>query len=872
MHAVPRTTRFGALGLGLAVLAVACLAAPRSTGAQPQGPVYAKDLPSTKLRQVQLMWQGARKHFTRAQLQQRRQSTGYMKPVGRRVRPAQPLAPVPGAPTWQPPLETQGTLAAPTNVKVNNKTGDAAASGQSEQLIALLGDYGLCAWNDGQGFVTGGSTQGVGYTVDGGATWTDLGSPPAPVGGVWSSDPVVTVNEKTGEFYYLGMIEYPGSSQNGLAVVRGTFSGTTFTWDTPHNVRVVANATDFLDKPWMVADSVTGNLYATYTHFTATSDSVIFQRSTNDGVSWGPMLTMNGSSAAGRVTGSRPVVGPAGEVYVTFYEIGLTDADFFRVRKSTNQGTSFAAQATGASYYDNYGTGAPGFNRDRGISFPGIAVDRSQGPQRGRVYLTWNECVDWYNDPLGGAGNLAESEPNNSSAAADPITLGRILTGALSSASDQDWFSFSATAGTSYIFVSFPGASFNYSLDVFCTNGTTHLSLSGDVYVAGGGGGQGNIVFTAPSTGTFYLRIAGVAGGGSGSYQILTGTNSDPTGDRSRDQRDIFVASSDNGSTWTTPVRVNDDPGRYDDWLPEVAVGEEGYPYVMWYDWRDDAACGGSSHIYTARSVDGGASWTASLPVTTAQSPWTTVASNIAPNQGDYNAMYAGSEQVAYNWSDGRLGDVDVFMAKLDARFTAQCPPDTTIDANTAPARAFGVNNNNVLFANGLNYTLTSERAWPGYPQVGSATFPSGASVVELAVSVPDTAASGVNRMCWIVTQPNGARADTCCSDVAVNSLVNVGPSTVAFSLSPGRPNPVKAGQSAVVQFALPRPGRATLRVFGLRGELVRTLFDGPQPAGVGTRSWDLRGDDGHVVASGVYYYRLEFEGRHLERRQVVVK
>ena len=32
--------------------------------------------------------------------------------------------------------------------------------------------------------------------------------------------------------------------------------------------------------------------------------------------------------------------------------------------------------------------------------------------------------------------------------------------------------------------------------------------------------------------------------------------------------------------SWATPVRVNDDAIGYDDYLPEVAVGGDGLPYV----------------------------------------------------------------------------------------------------------------------------------------------------------------------------------------------------------------------------------------------------------------------------------------------------
>src|SRR5207249_2479614 len=104
---------------------------------------------------------------------------------------------------------------------------------------------------------------------------------------------------------------------------------------------------------------------------------------------------------------------PTGQVYVTWFQYGPIDVDYMKVRKSTNLGASFAAEVVADPMYSNFGTGAPGFNRDHGLNFPSIAVDRSTGPHRGRVYLAWNESVNWYDDPLGGSGSLSEVEPDD---------------------------------------------------------------------------------------------------------------------------------------------------------------------------------------------------------------------------------------------------------------------------------------------------------------------------------------------------------------------------------------------------------------------------------------------------------------------------
>ena len=116
---------------------------------------------------------------------------------------------------------SRATAALVPDVLVNNRAQDIGSSnvGQAEQMIAALGSNILVAWNDGLGFATAPSTstQGYGYSVDGGVTYTDGGSPPVPAGWRWASDPLVTVNEGTGDFWFCALVD-DNSTMNGIAL------------------------------------------------------------------------------------------------------------------------------------------------------------------------------------------------------------------------------------------------------------------------------------------------------------------------------------------------------------------------------------------------------------------------------------------------------------------------------------------------------------------------------------------------------------------------------------------------------------------------------------------------------------------------------
>src|SRR5204863_4102293 len=132
---------------------------------------------------------------------------------------------------------------------------------------------------------------------------------------------------------------------------------------------------------------------------------------------------------------------------------------------------------------------------------------------------------------------------------------------------------------------------------------------------------------------------------------------------------------------------------------------------------------------------------------------WTQVASNIAPNQGDYNGLYGG-DALALAFADGRLGDADVFTAKLGIAPGIKCPNDTTVLANTTYNTTFYVTNQNQMFANNEYVNVTADRNWPGVPAsagLGS-VGPLSQAGYNFSLAIPDTAANGDVHVCFTAT------------------------------------------------------------------------------------------------------------------------
>ena len=76
-----------------------------------------------------------------------------------------------------------------------------------------------------------------------------------------------------------------------------------------------------------------------------------------------------------------------------------------------------------------------------------------------------------------------------------------------------------------------------------------------------------------------------------------------------------------------------------------------------------------------------------------------------------------------------------------------------------------------------------------------------------------------------------------------------------AYTLSQNYPNPFNP--STKIEYEVQQAGHITIKVFNLRGELVKTLVDQDRPSGEYSAVWDGKNDIGNSVASGQYFYQL---------------
>ena len=104
---------------------------------------------------------------------------------------------------------------------------------------------------------------------------------------------------------------------------------------------------------------------------------------------------------------------------------------------------------------------------------------------------------------------------------------------------------------------------------------------------------------------------------------------------------------------------------------------------------------------------------------------------------------------------------------------------------------------------------------------------------------------------------------------VAVTGVDDAGaPREIRFAL-PG-PNPAR--ESLTLRFALPRAARVELAIYDATGRRVRQLATGTRPAGEHAIGWDLRDEAGHAVGAGLFFARLDAEGRVLTHKLATLR
>ena len=357
------------------------------------------------------------------------------------------------------------------NIRVNDPQAFVSTNllGRSETTVAVGEDNNnlVAGWNDAVGFLRPPFTvvgpapgipglSGYGFSSDGGATWTDGDAPtlfPAteafPALGssfsgdvVTRGDPWLTVSHGDNgvdTFLYanLAVFKQRDSGNNivdaGVSVHRGTFTGSSFTWNDLRLLSAPNAPFDFYDKEAIIARS--GVVIVSVTNFIGISapgtnpstcqfaggfGQIEVWRSTDGGNTFqGPVvaqpdetnITADPNCLTGVLNqGSDPAIGKGGNVFVawtrgpTFLNGSIVTpvSEQIRGASSANFGKTFSSPVLIRTIVPGRQNPPVGYNRPRYNDFPRDAIDRATG----RIFVTFQDATIAGNNGIGGSGTI----------------------------------------------------------------------------------------------------------------------------------------------------------------------------------------------------------------------------------------------------------------------------------------------------------------------------------------------------------------------------------------------------------------------------------------------------------------------------------
>ena len=229
-----------------------------------------------------------------------------------------------------------------------------------------------------------------------------------------------------------------------------------------------------------------------------------------------------------------------------------------------------------------------------------ITIDNSnQSNFKGRIYLAWTDVVNPY--AVVNSFSTNEGETWSSPQIVNPNPALRCSGGSITVANNGNvYVSWSGITAASPFHEDYAGFAVS-------TNGGISWSVQQNIFDMNGISG------TLPSKGG--IRVNGLpqievdrSGGTRDSwiYIVTTEFGNPPSGS---DPDLILHFSSDNGNTWSTGIRVNQDlinNGKIQ-YFPSLKIDNGGGINILYYDDRNTTT--DSTDIFLSRSVDGGNSW-----------------------------------------------------------------------------------------------------------------------------------------------------------------------------------------------------------------------------------------------------------------------
>jgi hypothetical protein len=556
--------------------------------------------------------------------------------------------------------------------------------------------------------------------------------------------------------------------------------------------------------------------------------------SSNGGVSWGQTLL---PLVTGDAFMSDPTVEWTSDGTAWSTTIGINAAETvltMRSYKSTDGGATWTFDATFSGSLSN---------NDKQMMW----VDHSATSAfKDNIYTIWH------------AGNPAEvaRRTGPSGSWQTPVkvsgseTTGTAIGSDIKTNANGDVFGFYPDTGSQGLYVvksTNGGVSFATPVKIATTGGSFQIAIPADasrqllIYTAGGAysaSGKNNVYVVWND---LSLDSGCTSGGGPGT----SATSSCKT-------RVFFSRSTNGGTTWSAPVKLNNQTGLNDQFFPWLVVDPtNGKLAVTYYDTVGDSTRK-AVNVYYQSSTDDGQTWSAPFKVTTATTNETTSGSDSGNQFGDYTNLDGLNGTFFPSWTDRRSGASEEIWTAAIADGTTPTP-DFTISASPASLSIAPGNSANSTITTTVSGGFSNAVALSasGQPSGVTVTFTPtsiaapGSGTSTMGITVGSTVSPGTYPI--TVTGTGGTTVHTTTVTLTVSTSADTTPPTTSIT-APAN-NATVSGTVSVTASASDNVG-VTKVEFYIDGALKTTVTTSPY-----TFSWDTTtvANGSHTIISKAY-------------------
>ena len=518
------------------------------------------------------------------------------------------------------------------------------------------------------------------------------------------------------------------------------------------------------------------------------------------------------------------------------YYVHLSVADYWIdrivVQRSTDHGVSF-----------NNGAGI-GFNNPKQQDKAWLAVDMMNSPYYGNVYVTWTEFDSYGSSSSADSSRIRFSRSTDHGITWTPAVTISDVSGDCIDSDNTDEGAVPCVGPEGQIYVSWAGPlglMFDKSTDGGQTFGT-------DIFVSDiPGGWDFDVSGISRANG---LPVTACDTGSASQYNgnIYINWSDQRNGATNTDV--FFVKSTDDGNTWSSPLKVNDDNTTRHQFFTWMTIDQTtGFIYCCFYDRRNTT--GAATDMYVARSTDGGDTF----------ENFKVSESSFTPNSGvffgDYTNIAAYNRMIYPIWMRLDNSTLSVWTAIINDS-TEILPVELVAFSYQVSEGKVNLSWQTATETNNRGFEIQRSNDGTNWITIGFVEG-NGTTTESNKYSFSDKPLVNGTYYYRLKQYDFNGRFEYSKIIEAEFLIIN------NFTLEQNYPNPFNP--ATTIGYELPTESDVVIKVFDVLGKEVATLVNGKEPAGVHEVTFD-----GAEEGSGIYIYRMSIGNFTTTKKMILMK